>query len=479
MKELYRLDEITCNDLNIQQLYSLTNFTNCRVGGEYLYNALKHPLNNKDILIKREELCQELYDDKTLNTSLDKALSKLGNDDKISVYSCIDKIQSIPSKNVIVNIILALILAIVFILMLILDSKIMLFAFILMVPVNMIYYFSCKNKITEYINVFKFIINLLNNIKYITKIDNKYTKDYIDSISKGYVTFKRTKRLSFCLLAGRKATGGFIDLFLDYFRMLFHIDIIKFYSMLKQLKDNKASLILILDSIGELDLISSIVKFRESLPYYCKPHFCDDLSIECKELYHPYIKNPVENNISTNNSILITGSNATGKSTFIRSIGVNAILAQTLNTSTSKGYTAPMFKIYSSMMITDNILNNESYFVAELKAIKRMTDLKDDDSYKLFLIDELLKGTNSKERITASYRILKYLAKSNTLCFVATHDGILTQMLDKEYENYYFNEQIVDDQIKFDYKLKKGICNTTNALALLKTFDFPKEIWQE
>ena len=88
MNNSFKIDEITCNDINIDQLYSLTNFTKCRVGGEYLYNALINPVLNETILIKRDRLCEELSQNVHINKSLDKALEKLGNDDQLSVYSC-------------------------------------------------------------------------------------------------------------------------------------------------------------------------------------------------------------------------------------------------------------------------------------------------------------------------------------------------------------------------------------------------------
>ena len=479
MNNSFKIDEITCNDINIDQLYSLTNFTKCRVGGEYLYNALINPVLNETILIKRDRLCEELSQNVHINKSLDKALEKLGNDNKLSVYSCFSKIEDIPRKNILPNIFFSLLLAAVFILMLICDSKVLLFTFFALIPINMVYYFICKGKIVQHICVFKFIINLLKNSKHIIAIQGKHISEYTTRINSNLKIFDKTKRFSFCLLAGKNATGSFLDLILEYLRMLFHIDIIKFYSMLGQLKRNKSALIAVLDDIGELDMASSIIKFRQSLPYYCKPEFTDELMIDADEIYHPYLKNPVSNSIGIDKSILITGSNATGKSTFIRTLGINAILAQSLYTCTSKKYIAPMFRTYSSMMITDNILHNESYFVAEIKSIKRMTDLKSNNGYKLLLMDELLRGTNSNERLTATGKILKYLTDKTTLCIVATHDITLTNMLSEEYDHYYFNEKIQDDILTFDYKLKKGVCRTTNALKLLKSFGFPEEIWRE
>ena len=164
MNNSFKIDDITCNDININQLYSLTNFTKCKIGGEYLYNSLINPISDEKLLIKRDSLCEELANNTELNQALDKALDKLGNDDKLSVYSCINKIEDIPNKNTLPNIFLSLLLAVVFILMLIGDSKALLFTFFALIPINMIYYFMCKGQIISHISVFKFIINLLKKL---------------------------------------------------------------------------------------------------------------------------------------------------------------------------------------------------------------------------------------------------------------------------------------------------------------------------
>ena len=478
MDNSFKLDEITCNDINIDQLYSLTNHTHCRVGGEYLYNALKHPVCEETVLKKRDKLCDVLAKDKELKKQIDISLSLLGNETDISVFSCVETIEKIEIRSTFVNSILSIILLLAFVLMIILDSKVMLFLFIFLVPVNMIYYFKCKDRISNHIKVFKFFVVYFKNISKLTKIKDNSVSEYINGIHDNLKTLKKIKHFSFFLFAGRKATGGFTDLFLDYIRMLFHVDIIKFYSMLKQLKNNKKQLLELLNLTGELDMISSTVTFRENLPYYSKPVFSDKLYLEVKDIYHPYLKKPIPNSITTEKSVLITGSNATGKSTFIRAIGINAILSQTLYTSTSSYYCGPMFNIFSSMMISDNMLKDESYFVAELKAVKRMT-LNNEKGFYLYLLDELLRGTNTNERVLASCRILDYLSCPNSMCFASTHDIILTSKLIHKYDNYYFNESYVNNELNFDYQLKEGVCQTTNALKLLKSFDFPKEIWKD
>jgi len=174
--------------------------------------------------------------------------------------------------------------------------------------------------------------------------------------------------------------------------------------------------------------------------------------------------------------VLITGSNASGKSTFIKSAAINAVLAQTIYTVCATHYQSSFFKVYTSMALTDNLFGNESYYIVEIKSLKRIVDAAKGEIPVLCFVDEVLRGTNTVERIAASSRILHTIANSNALMFAATHDIELTYMLEHCFSNYHFEEQIFEDNITFDYQLKEGRATTQNAIALLGMLGYPAEI---
>jgi DNA mismatch repair ATPase MutS len=128
------------------------------------------------------------------------------------------------------------------------------------------------------------------------------------------------------------------------------------------------------------------------------------------------------------------------------------------------------------MALRDNLLSKESYYIVEIKSLKRILDRVNNEVPTLCFIDEVLRGTNTLERIAASSRILSSLSKKNTLVFAATHDIELTQILENEYSNYHFQERIEDNEILFDYKLYKGKAISKNAIKLLNMMGYPKEI---
>ena len=174
--------------------------------------------------------------------------------------------------------------------------------------------------------------------------------------------------------------------------------------------------------------------------------------------------------------MLLTGSNASGKSTFLKTVAINGILAQTIYTSAASRFILPPSEIYSSMALRDNLSQNDSYYMAEIKSIKRILDKAAEGKEILCFIDEVLRGTNTIERIAASSEILKALKRENVICFAATHDIELTYILEDDYANYHFEEEVSGDDVKFNYHLNKGRTVTRNAIRLLKVLGYPSEI---
>ena len=192
------------------------------------------------------------------------------------------------------------------------------------------------------------------------------------------------------------------------------------------------------------------------------------------------IQEPVKNSISTDRGVLLTGSNASGKSTFLKTMALNAILAQTIHTCLAGCYEAPFFRVLSSMALRDDLGSGESYYIVEIKSLKRILDASaGEDVPLLCFVDEVLRGTNTVERIAASTQILKSLSGRNILCFAATHDIELTELLKEEYNNYHFEEEIRDGDIFFNYKLMSGKATTRNAIKLLELMGYDEKIIQE
>lgn len=231
--------------------------------------------------------------------------------------------------------------------------------------------------------------------------------------------------------------------------------------------------------MGRLDTLISILSFRESLPSWSEPVFCNPEGLTVRGLYHPLLKDPVCNDFSLAGRAVLTGANASGKSTFMKALAINVLLAQTINTCCCHSASLPMLKVMTSMAIRDDVVTGESHYVREVRYLKRMLDEMTKGITTFCVIDEILKGTNQKERLAASQAVLKYLAEFPAYCIIATHDMELVEKLKELYEPYYFVSKIEDNNVTFDYRIRKGLGGESNALALLKAFDFPDKVVQD
>ncbi len=248
--------------------------------------------------------------------------------------------------------------------------------------------------------------------------------------------------------------------------------------MIQIFDNNEAELTRLFETAGFLDAMIAASSFRVLMRDWCVPELTSEGGpfLSMREVYHPMLDNPVKASISENRSVLITGSNASGKSTFIKTLAINAILAQTIDTVMAEEYRASFFQVASSMALRDDIFSKESYYIVEIKSLKRIADRIGSGTPMLCFVDEVLRGTNTLERIAASAEILSDFASKNAICFAATHDIELTHILESRYSNYHFQEYVEGDQVLFDYKLYEGRAVSKNAIRLLKMLGYADRI---
>lgn len=261
-------------------------------------------------------------------------------------------------------------------------------------------------------------------------------------------------------------------------KMIFLVDLVRYQYTIKGMTRYKRQLNQIFECIEELDAAISIASFRESTNVWCKPEFISDKKILFQDVYHPLLHQPVCNTAELIRDSIFSGSNASGKSTFIKAVAINAVLAQTIHTCCANKYQLQFAYVATSMALRDNVIKGESYFIAEIKSLKRIFSYCK-KKHCICFIDEILRGTNTHERIAASTAVLRQLARIGSLCVAASHDMELTVHLQEEYDNYHFREQVTEDSILFDYILKQGPSSTTNAIKLLKIMGFDLEIIEE
>lgn len=231
-----------------------------------------------------------------------------------------------------------------------------------------------------------------------------------------------------------------------------------------------------LNTIAELEALCSIAVIKYDNPNWSMPKIVTGPSkIIAKNMGHPLLgEERVCNNLKlgeTYQVMLITGSNMSGKSTFMRTVGINIVLAYAGAPVCADEFYCTIMDLYSCMKVNDNLGESISSFYAEILKIKNIVKASKEGKQILFLLDEIFKGTNSRDRHTGAMILAKQLSKTGNLGFVSTHDlelGELENHKNSKVKNYHFSEYYRENKIYFDYKLKVGVSPTRNAVYLMK-----------
>ena len=260
------------------------------------------------------------------------------------------------------------------------------------------------------------------------------------------------------------------------FNLVFLLDVYWLIRAERWKENTKADVEAWFRTIGEMECLSSLAAFRFANPEYAYAQIADEgFVVEGEGVGHPMIGKAkrVSNDFDFSGKggiCLITGSNMSGKSTFLRTVGVNAVLALMGAPVCAKAFHVSYLKVFTSMRTQDDLEESVSSFYAELKRLKQMLDTIDGKTPVLFMVDEVLKGTNSEDRHKGAIALIRQLNKAHAFGFVSTHDiglGNITNEL-QGVKNYSFNSVIENDEIIFDYTLTKGICKSFNATKLMQ-----------
>ena len=253
-------------------------------------------------------------------------------------------------------------------------------------------------------------------------------------------------------------------------------DLQQVFALEKWKADNKAGIQNWFTSLAEIEALASLSRLHFNHPEWVFPELASTTSFEGQSLGHPLIPygKRVNNSFSTNGDgiiNLVTGSNMAGKSTFLRSCGVNIVLAMAGAPVCATMLRLSPMRVMSSMRISDNLEESTSTFYAELKKLKAIIDAVNHKEKVFLLLDEILRGTNSGDRHTGSKALIKQLIAQQATGIVASHDLELARLKDEypqQLFNYHFDVQIANEELYFDYTLKEGVCKSMNASLLMK-----------
>lgn len=231
-----------------------------------------------------------------------------------------------------------------------------------------------------------------------------------------------------------------------------------------------------LDAAATLEVINSVAAFNFENETYSLPQVSDTPHFEAVQLGHPLLPagECVRNDVQLTKQqplMLISGSNMSGKSTLLRSVGINTVLAFTGARSNSEQITVFPFHVATAMRVSDSLQEGRSLFFTVLQRLKTIVDLAGEQHPVLFLLDEILSGTNSHDRRTGAEAVIRTLVNRGGIGMVTTHDLTLTQIVDSmdgRAVNMHFEDEVRDGKMTFDYQLKEGIVERSNAIELMR-----------
>ena len=470
-------DNLT-TDLDIisssNSLLKYLDFTSSKGGKDQLIKNLKlESIDEEDILLKQKSV-EELISNKTFILDFIASLESIDNIHKIDFKEYFSLFNPLKKKYNLIFLVISLILSLsnIVILILWICGVLNYIPFVCLSLATLFYsYLYSRNYIEEFetINKTSRVYKDLKETYNLTfpSFKERYNLEFKESVLKSKNILKYIVRLGdFNTFKLNIVT----NVILNVFASLNFILIYMYQNLLKNKSETFISSILFLEREEYLVSLTTIPLTKENVSL---PTINKEGKINLLEGKHPLINESycVSNSFSSAKDInIITGSNMSGKTSFMKMVALNLVLSLNGTYCNAKEFSFPLCKIFTSINVRDDITNGISTFYGELSRIKDIINYLDENENALVIvfIDEIFKGTNYKDRIYGAKEVVKKLSSLNVITFLTTHDFELCEIDEKKIFNYHFEENYVDEQITFDYKIKEGICNKTNARYLMK-----------
>lgn len=481
-----RLSPAIADDLDLNNLFNFLDRTNSKPGKQYLYKKLFTPETSFEELIKLDRKVEALNLPRPDLETIELDLSSLNSPDSYYLADLFlreHEFLLVPLMALYIRISWLAIIGLAISLFIVPN----LICFVIMLALiigNIALHYGTRNKISPYTRSLPQLI-LLSSVarKLLKKTSTEYDDDVKQSLGKLSGLIRTLRLVNFeSKMAGNPENLGYA--LYKFIKVLLLLEPLMFISSVKRINKYRSDIETIYKYTAEIDMLIAILSVREGLPYYSKPVFYTEHGrLELIDLIHPLIYDCVPNSIRTRSEegVLVTGSNMSGKTTFIRAVAINTLLAQTIYTTCTREYRAPLLKIQTSIRTNDDLGENKSYFQAEaLSILDIINQSSSDDPIKsLVIIDEIFRGTNTIERVAAAKSVLTYLTENKNFVFVSTHDLELAELLDNEYAVYSFEESVNDTRLVFDYRMKTGVLKNKNGIAILETIGYPESVVED
>jgi ABC-type multidrug transport system fused ATPase/permease subunit len=473
------IDEQTWKDLNMDRLYGRIDRAYTDPGEAVLYRILREPLFDREELAGRRRVVRFLLENPEAREKIQLCLIRFGHQyARNELFTLLWEKEFVKSRLRPVFTFMALAAVVSIIIPFVFWSGILVLVPVAVFIANILVHYQVKHGKDLETMSFPYLIGCIKAAGRLSSLAYEETGRYSGKLEELYRACRGILKKARFLFPVNQAFADPAQIVYEYFNIFFLLEIRAFYATTEELARCLPELREIYLTLGELDALQSVASYRAGLTGWSEPEFAGEgIHLEVKDAVQPLLDSPVPATISIiKNVVIITGSNMGGKSTFLRTIGNNVLLAQTIATPIASHYRGTFFRIVTSISRTDDLIAGKSFYYVEAERILKTIQSFGEGIPTLCIIDELLSGTNSIERLQASEAIIRYLATKNTLAIIATHDLELAERLNGVCEFYHFTGNVDENGLKFDYLLKPGIATTRNAIALLRYLGYPREI---
>lgn len=469
-RDAFLIDDITWNDLGMDDVFKRINASLSTSGEQYLYHMLRAPAVAEEPYRNRASLISLMGEEEDLRLKLQVILARLGCTRRADICEAFH-----PSAHgygwLIVYLLLFLFVPASAVIT-VFASKTGVLLLMLAIFLNMTVHELRTKKTQRDFDTVNYTVGMVFALNKIRRLKNGRLDEMLRS------AYASLRRLRAVIRTGGVSRAG-SDPIGDSFSAMLLLDLIAYEFLKNKLGRCHEDVFIVHEQLGKIDAAIAVASYRASLPAYAVPEIdfaAKGAFLDAKGMTHPLMKNPVPNDIVTATPMLVTGSNASGKSTYLKTVALCALMAQSICTCPADSYRAAAFRIYTSMALSDDLVAGESYYIVETKSLKRMLDATKEPGPVLCAIDEVLRGTNTVERIAASSVLLTALAQRGALCVAATHDVELCALLKDVFRMFHFEESVTEQKMLFDYRIKNGPARSRNAIYLLKILGFDDSV---
>ena len=470
------LDQRTWNDLDLDAVFAVLDRTESSIGQQRLYHRLRS-FSSVTTLSAFEALVSRLSQDHTLREHCQIALSSLAGASGYQLWSLAQPgAIEVRSWHWLFPVVTAGVLGLA--LVSIAWPQLFLPLGVIGVVCLAIRMANAR-RIWRVVETFRFIGPLVATATALRRIRDQSHEPLTEALEFDLPQLTRLRVLSGWLTRDSVTLDPLTAILVEMLNSLFLLDANALYFGAGELQRQGTALLRTLAAIGEIDAAIAIASYRAGSSAWTRPILRAPLSaVTIHDLGHPLLPDGVRNSIdlAPPHGVLITGSNMSGKSTFLRSLGLAAVLGQSVNTCIANKYEAPKLTVRSCIGRSDDLLQGKSYYLDEVQAVIDVIRASKSDGAHLILLDELFRGTNAIERIAAGEATLRELATTAHLVICATHDVEVVAFLEGLYASFHFVDRMEPEGLVFEYRLAKGPSTTRNAISLLELNGAPAAV---